>query len=210
MVEGENQKRLLKLLPESVFKTLVRDGVDLDDPRVFHAIEVTALGFQILDDEERKALKEARLQLAEVRRQYRAENGNQAFDWDANDGFARIAKSIRSLVIILIGLSAAVGALLGGFNAFKNALLHIFGINILGDLLGMVAYAQVGSIGNSATNQVALPIFVYGIYVVFTIAYVVCLFGLFFGKLPKDRSNAMEMLKTLTAFFIGVISGKFV
>jgi len=43
-----------------------------------------------------------------------------------------------------------------------------------------------------------------------SVGYVVCLIGVFFAKRPKDRSNAMEIVKTMTAFLIGSITGKIV
>jgi hypothetical protein len=115
-----------------------------------------------------------------------------------------------AVLFAVFGLSAAVATLLDNFQSFLTAIRTLFHNISLGDLIGVIAHAQSGQTPNISTNQTALPIIFYGIYVVFTIAYIVCLVGLFFGKLPKDRANAMEMLKTLTAFFIGVISGKFV
>jgi uncharacterized membrane protein len=77
-----------------------------------------------------------------------------------------------------------------------------------GELVGLYPYADTGVTTTAAAQ--AVPIFVYGVYIVLGLGYLVCLVGLFFGKTPKDRSNAMELIKTLTAFYIGVVSGKFV
>lgn len=59
-------------------------------------------------------------------------------------------------------------------------------------------------------GQLIAPVFVYCVYALLAIGYVVCLFGLFFARQPKDKANAMEILRNLTAFFIGALSGKFV
>ena len=42
MVDEEKRERLKKLLPGSVFNPLVSSDIDLDDPKIFHAVELTA------------------------------------------------------------------------------------------------------------------------------------------------------------------------
>ena len=66
----------------------------------------------------------------------------------------------------------------------------------------LVASAQI--------NAQIGPVVVYGMYLLLAVAYIVALFAIFLRRENRDRVNAMEMFKTLNAFFIGAISGKFV
>ena len=58
--------------------------------------------------------------------------------------------------------------------------------------------------------QNLILVFIYVVYVLLSLAYVVALFGVFFGRNARSRTNAMEAFKGLNAFFIGAISGKLV
>ena len=72
-------------------------------------------------------------------------------------------------------------------------------------------YAQSGvPVSIPPAAQLLGPVFVYIVYVLFFDWLRRLIVRPLFGKQPKDKANAMEILRNLTAFFIGGISGKFV
>jgi len=110
-----------------------------------------------------------------------------------------------------IALVAAVGLLIAGFQTFATAIQGVLHSWNLARFFGLISYPQTVPELIALPNGIALaPVFAYVVYLLLTLGYVGCLFGVFFGSRPKDRSNAMEIVKTLTAFFIGSVTGKLI
>jgi hypothetical protein len=118
---------------------------------------------------------------------------------------AKAEGSLAVLTLVAFGFVSMVGVLIEGFKPFFDAVMKIFGLKSSG-LLISTAFAQSG--GNGPPSIQVLPIVVYAIYLLLSVGYIVSLFYVFKAGTPKSRSDAMEILKTLTAFFIGAISGK--
>jgi hypothetical protein len=118
-------------------------------------------------------------------------------------------------LIIVAGLASAAMSLVSGFAPFREsveALFRVLSLSIkTSSIISTTVFAQSGTpAGITPASQLIGPVFVYIVYVLFSIGYVASLIGLFYGKQPKDKANAMEILRNLSAFFIGAISGKFV
>jgi hypothetical protein len=107
-------------------------------------------------------------------------------------------------IIAAVGIAAIVTTLVTSFSnvraAFREFLFRV------SELIVTSADAATNPVGPSAA--VILPVFVFGIYVLFAIAYIVSLWMMFKGDTPKSRSTALRVWEGLNAFFIGVLSGK--
>jgi hypothetical protein len=113
-------------------------------------------------------------------------------------------------VVGSVGLMAMVTTLVSGFGSFYSSLLMLVKDGFaISDLFFTPVLAETARAVQGNANLIA-PVFVYGIYLLFAIAYLCTLMGLFWARTPKDRSNASEVFKTLNAFFIGAVSGKLI
>ena len=110
-----------------------------------------------------------------------------------------------------IALVAAIGLLIAGFQKFVTALQAVLYSWNLARFLDLTGYAQMVPGPIPLPNGITVvPVFAYVVYLLLTLGYVGCLLAVFFGRRPKNRSNAMEIAKTLTAFFIGSVTGKLI
>ena len=115
-----------------------------------------------------------------------------------------------SVFVSVIGAASLFAALVSGFRPFIDAIRSFvapFGLHSIFSIVSM-AYAQ-GTPAGVTQPQIA-PVVVYGVYILFSVAYIVSLSAIWLGKETRDRANAMEVFKNLNSFFIGAISGKFV
>lgn len=174
-------------------RRLKAEGVEIDNESVQKAILITT-----------EALIEAKeRELREVRE--KMEGGGRVASTRALKDFLDRPGMV---LLLMIGLGAMISALVTNFDKFQagiRGLLRSFPFGI-SDVVISKAYAEVGSASTALPS--VLPIVVYLIYLLFSIGYVASLYFMFKGTTAKDRANAMEILKNLTAFFIGAISGK--
>jgi|ERR1043166_530843 hypothetical protein len=110
------------------------------------------------------------------------------------------------ILAIVAGFAAMFAKLISGFPEFVESIKKIFPWATAHSFISP-ALAQSGG-GNTLASVPLWPIIVYGIYILFAIGYVYSLIKVFSAEKSKDRANAMEIVKGLTAFFIGAISGK--
>lgn len=108
-------------------------------------------------------------------------------------------------ILIAAGVLAMAAGLFSSFPDFWNnvqkLLLYASRLAFIGP-----AFAASGSVRGLSVPIV--PVLVYLTYVLFSFGYVYSIIKAFNGKAHRDRANAMEIVKGLTAFFIGAISGK--
>jgi hypothetical protein len=122
-----------------------------------------------------------------------------------------MAFTATTVVPAIIGAVSAITSLIVGYKPFVEALKSIFSSTTTHSLIQVVpmAYAEGLSATVPASARQIGPVFVYGVYILLSVAYIVSLFAIFFSKETRDKGNAMDMFKKLNAFFIGAISGKF-
>ncbi|MGJ4995703.1 hypothetical protein ACQR0Z_14855 [Bradyrhizobium sp. HKCCYLS3077] len=190
-------------IPEKVRSTLKDNNVNLDDPEVRRIVLLTI---------RTSGGPSFRTALHAYRRGFL--RGLTKEMEKAAETTSRFAARLTSIAIIA-GLFSAGSSLVSGFEPFRESLQGLLSVIYkylkTSSFISSTVYAQSGApVGIPPAAQLLGPVFVYIVYVLFSIGYVVSLFGLFFGKQPKDKANAMEILRNLTAFFIGAISGKFV
>jgi hypothetical protein len=108
------------------------------------------------------------------------------------------------VALIATGLVSILTVLISGYSSFLQSLKELLRDARVTELFVGPAMAAATGAGSGVSIG---PVFVYGVYVLFSVAYLGTLIGIFFGKLPKDRANAFEVFKTLNDFFIGAVSG---
>jgi hypothetical protein len=107
-------------------------------------------------------------------------------------------------IMASVGIAAIGATLVSGFSNFKAAFRELF--SRVSELAISPAYAAADS--TISSGAFILPVFIYGIYILFAISYVVSLWMMFKGETPKIRSTAVRVFEGLNAFFIGVVSSK--
>ena len=112
-------------------------------------------------------------------------------------------------VAVATAVIGVISALLtSALPSFLDAVHQLLDGGVKTGFLISPAFAEAGGMLNG--QPPILPIFIYGIYVLFSLAYLVSLFGMFLPKDERVRNNANEVFKNLNAFFIGALSGKLV
>lgn len=197
----ENDRSLR--VSDAVRMALEHAGVDTSDPRIIHAVNTVYDAYS--RHEERVMERVAVRVLTEDR-------ARAALAAEKHKRDARKEKLLFLVSVAVGGLSSAIASLLYGYEKFIDALQSLFGPRFVHGMLNVFpsAYAETTTSITPAGPAAQLgPIVVYGIYVLFAVGYVASLISLLFGQ-DSRKDIALDIFKTISAFFIGAISGRFV
>jgi hypothetical protein len=184
-------------LRAAIDKGLADAGIDPKDSNISKAVEIalrTAVSAQVAKITELKGRMEYVVHRMET------------LDERVNKVSRTVNKSSLTTIAYAIGGGAALGMLVTGFEQFYDALIQFLQKNHSIGMLISPAFADTG-IDVPSPTQIT-PVIVYGIFLVLTLAYAASLCVILFGKETRDKTFATDLAKTLTAFFIGAVSGK--